>query len=44
MLAAYVWHFWIAVILVVTAVIPATVGIFVNYLRKTQAPRYGGDE
>jgi hypothetical protein len=41
---AYVWHFWIAVVLVITAVIPATVGIFAMYLRKTQAPRYGGDE
>jgi hypothetical protein len=44
MLSAVVWHFWIAVVLVVTAVIPATISLAVNYLRKTQAPRYGGDE
>ncbi len=41
---AVVWHFWIAVVLVITAVIPATVMTIVNYLKKTQAPRYGGDE
>ena len=44
MYSAMVWHFWIAVVLVVTAVIPASVGMIVGYLRKTQAPRYGGDE
>jgi hypothetical protein len=44
MLSAVVWHFWIAVVLVVTAVVPATVGMVVMYLKKTQAPRYGGDE
>lgn len=44
MYSAVVWHFWIAVVLVITAVIPATIGMVVNYLRKTQAPRYGGDE
>ena len=41
---AVVWHYWIAVVLVLTAVIPATIAIAVSYLRKTQAPRYGGDE
>ena len=41
---AVVWHYWIAVVLVLTAVIPATVMIFANYLRKTQAPKYGRDE
>jgi hypothetical protein len=41
---AVVWHFWIAVVLVITAVIPATVMIFAQYLRKTQAPKYGRDE
>ena len=41
---AVVWHYWIAVVLVVTAVIPASVGMAVQYLKKTQAPRYGGDE
>jgi hypothetical protein len=41
---AVVWHYWIAVVLVLTAVIPATVMMFANYLRKTQAPKYGRDE
>jgi hypothetical protein len=41
---AVVWHYWIAVVLVLLAVIPATIGMAVAYLRKTQAPRYGGDE
>lgn len=44
MLAAVVWHYWIAVVLVITAVIPATAGMVAMYLKKTQAPRYGGDE
>ena len=41
---AVVWHYWIAVVLVLTAVIPATVMMFANFLRKTQAPKYGRDE
>jgi hypothetical protein len=41
---AVVWHYWIAVVLVIAAVIPATVMIFAGYLRKTQAPKYGRDE
>lgn len=44
MLAAVVWHYWIAVVLVVAAVVPATIGMVALYLKKTQAPRYGGDE
>ena len=44
MLSAVVWHFWIAVVLVITAVVPASVGMAVKYLKDTQAPRYGGDE
>lgn len=44
MFAAVVWHYWIAVVIVLLAVIPATLGMVVQYLRKTQAPRYGGDE
>jgi hypothetical protein len=42
--AAMVWHYWIAAVLVVGAVIPATIGMIAMYLKKTQAPRYGGDE
>ena len=41
---AVVWHYWIAVILVILAVIPATVGMVAQYLKKTQAPRFGDDE
>ena len=41
---AVVWHYWIAVVLVLFAVIPAIVMISANYLRKTQAPKYGRDE
>ncbi len=41
---AVVWHYWIAAVLVITAVIPAMIGMFAMYLKKTQAPRYGGDE
>lgn len=44
MLAAVIWHYWLAVALVVFAVIPATVLMVASYLRKTQAPRYGRDE
>jgi hypothetical protein len=29
---------------VVLAVIPATVGVAAMFLKKTQSPRYGGDE
>jgi hypothetical protein len=39
---AVVWHYWIAVVLVVAAVIPATGMMVVQYLRKTQAPKYPG--
>jgi uncharacterized membrane protein YesL len=42
--AAPVWHYWIAVVLVIFAVVPATVGMIGMYLKKTQAPKYGGDE
>ncbi|MFZ6004130.1 MAG: hypothetical protein ACOYXM_09380 [Actinomycetota bacterium] len=41
---AVVWHYWIAAVLVITAVIPATLIIAAQYLRKTQAPKYGRDE
>ena len=41
---AVVCHYWIAAVLVITAVIPATVMLFGHFLRKTQAPKYGRDE
>ena len=41
---AVVWHYWIAVVLVLTAVIPPIVMTVAGYLKKAQSPRYGGDE
>ncbi len=41
---AVVWHYWIGVVLVLAAVIPATVLAFVVFLRNTQVPKYGRDE
>ena len=43
-MVAVVWHYWIGAVLVVTAVVPATIGLFALYLKKVQSPRYGGDE
>ena len=37
---AVVWHFWIAVVLMVTLVIPAVVLTVVLYLRKVVKPQY----
>lgn len=41
---AVVWHYWIAAVLVIAAVIPATAMMIAQFLRKTQAPKYGRDE
>ncbi|MEO7429469.1 MAG: hypothetical protein ABIY48_08805 [Acidimicrobiales bacterium] len=41
---AVVWHYWIGAVLVITAVIPAMLTIVAQFLRKTQAPKYGRDE
>ncbi len=41
MLAAYVWHYWIGVILLVIA-IASVVGLAVQYLFKVSATRYPG--
>jgi hypothetical protein len=41
---AVVWHYWIAVVFVILAVIPVVVGLSAQYLRKAQAPKYGRDE
>lgn len=41
---AVVWHYWLGAVLVITAVIPATVMSVAMFLRKTQAPKYGRDE
>jgi formate-dependent nitrite reductase membrane component NrfD len=40
MLSAVVWHYWIAVVLFITAVIPSTAMLTIQYLRKTQGPKY----
>jgi hypothetical protein len=42
MLAAPVWHFWIAVVLMITLVVPATLAVVFLYLRKVVKPRYPG--
>jgi hypothetical protein len=44
MFAAPVWHYWIGVVLVLLAVVPAIILLFVQYLRKTQSPRYPSDD
>jgi hypothetical protein len=43
MFAAPVWHYWIGVAVVLLALV-ATVALFVQYLRKTQSPKYGPDQ
>ncbi len=42
MFAAPVWHFWIAVVLMVTLVVPAVALTVVMYLRKVVKPQYPG--
>jgi len=42
MLAGVIWHFWIAVVLMITLIIPATVAVVVLYLRKVVKPQYPG--
>lgn len=42
MFAAPVWHFWIAVVLMVTLVVPATITVIALYLRKVVKPQYPG--
>jgi hypothetical protein len=42
MLAGVIWHFWIAVVLMITLVVPATVLTVVLYLRNVVKPRYPG--
>jgi hypothetical protein len=39
MLAAVVWHYWLAVALIIPAVLLAVITI-VNYIRKVEGPRY----
>lgn len=38
--AANVWHFWIAVVLMVTLIVPACVMTVVLYFRKVEQLRY----
>lgn len=42
MLVAVIWHFWIAVVLMLALVIPAVVTVVALYLRKVVKPRYPG--
>ena len=37
---AVVWHFWIAVVLMITLVVPATVTVVALYLNKVVKPQY----
>ena len=39
---AVIWHFWIAVVLMLFLVIPAVVTVVVLYLRKVVKPQYPG--
>ncbi|HEU5084825.1 MAG TPA: hypothetical protein VFU14_15905 [Acidimicrobiales bacterium] len=39
---AVVWHFWIAVVLMLFLVIPAVVTVVALYLRKVVKPQYPG--
>jgi len=43
MFAAPVWHYWIGVFVFVPAMLVTIVQVF-QYLRKTQAPKYGRDD
>ncbi len=39
---AVIWHWWIAVVLMLSLVIPATVMVVALYLRKVVKPQYPG--
>jgi hypothetical protein len=43
MLAAPVWHYWIGVAIAIPSLV-ALVVLFAQFLRKTQAPKYGRDD
>lgn len=40
---AVIWHFWLGVAIVIPALL-ATVALTVQYLAKTEAPKYGRDD
>lgn len=42
MFAAPVWHFWIAVVLMASLIIPACITVVVMYLNKVVKPKYPG--
>ena len=42
MFAAVVWHFWIALVLLITMVIPVLVAVVGLYLKKVVNPKYPG--
>ena len=39
---AVIWHFWIAVVLMVTLVVPAVITVVGLYLNKVVKPKYPG--
>lgn len=39
---AVTWHYWIAVVLMVTMVVPAVVAVVGLYLRNVVKPKYPG--
>jgi hypothetical protein len=43
MFAAPVWHYWIGVSVMLLVTI-TSVALFVQFLRKTQSPKYGPDQ
>ena len=43
MFAAPVWHYWIGVSVMLLVAL-FTVVFFIQFLRKTQAPKYGPDQ
>ncbi len=43
MFAAPVWHYWIGVAIALPSILVMVV-LFAQYLRKTQAPKYGRDD
>jgi hypothetical protein len=43
MFAAPVWHYWIGVLIAIPVIL-VSVGYIAMFLRKTQGPKYGGDD
>jgi hypothetical protein len=41
MVAAYVWHWWLGLVMLIAGV-AATIGLTINYLRQVSSQRYPG--